>query len=278
MTTQDEFSEAFSFDFDPTDTATGYVYNVCPWPVDAACFDEEWTAMDPAVQTRALAFASATLYRLTGYRVGGCPIVVRPCKAGCAGQAPHWFPGAWMYPQINAAGMWVNSCGCESDCSCTELCEVELPAPVAKVLDIAVGPDPVSPDDYRVDGNRVVWTGDGDCPWPVCQDMTADVGEEGSFSIRYLNSYPVDGMGAYAAAVLAMEFAQACIGNNCRLPATVTSISRQGVSFDIPTGAFPNGFTGIREVDAYLGLWNPGVLRQQPRVWSPDLHSPRVAR
>ena len=33
----------------------------------------------PEVQDRAPGLASATLRRLTGYRVGGCPITVRPC-------------------------------------------------------------------------------------------------------------------------------------------------------------------------------------------------------
>jgi hypothetical protein len=34
---------------------------------------------------------------------------------------------------------------------------------------------------------------------------------------------------------------------------------------------FPDGMTGIREVDAYLTSINPNALRQPPRVWSPDM-------
>ena len=96
--------------------------------------------------------------------------------------------------------------------------------------------------------------------------------------MTYLNSYPVDSLGAYAVGVLAMEFAKACIGGKCRLPATVTAITRQGVSFEIASGTFPSGFTGIREVDTYISMWNPQGLRQRASVWTPDASSPRVVR
>ena len=71
--------------------------------------------------------------------------------------------------------------------------------------------------------------------------MTLADTEPDTFSVTYLNGYPVDGLGAYAAGVLAMEFAKACTGGKCRLPAGVTSVARQGVSLQIATGAFPAG-------------------------------------
>jgi hypothetical protein len=256
----------------------------CVWPVDPACLVDDWDALDPAIQDRALLLASATLRRLTGYRVGGCPIVVRPCKADCAGSFPSYAmtygsPGfVRSFSPMNYGGVWINSCGCSTDCSCTVLCEVELPAPVGEVYSVMLDGVAVSPNDYRVDGNRVVWTGTGDCPWPACQDLTAAVGDAGAFAVTYLNAYPVDALGAYAAGILAMEFAQACAGNKCRLPMAVTSVARQGVSFDITTGGFPGGMTGIREVDAYIAIWNPDGRRQQTQVWSPDLTPPRVMR
>jgi hypothetical protein len=40
---------------------------------------------------------------------------------------------------------------------------------------------------------------------------------------------------------------------------------------EFSTGMFPDGMTGIREVDAYLTSINPNALRQPSRVWSPDL-------
>jgi hypothetical protein len=254
-------------------------YGQCPWPLDPACLTTEWDAFAPEVQERATLLASATLHRLTGYRVGGCPITVRPCKPSCAiAVIPPYMAGhaQWMVPTITMQGMWINSCGCTTDCSCTEVCEVLLPEPVGEVYEVLLDGNDVT--EYRVDGNRLVWTGTGGCPWPTCQDMAADTTEPNTFAVTYLNSYVPDKMAAYAAGILAMEYAKACTGNKCRLPATVSSVSRQGVTFDIPMGAFPDGFTGLREVDAYLALWNPAGMRQRAVVWSPDLPPPRVVR
>lgn len=258
-------------------------YDGCEWPVDPACFDDDWETLDPTVKARATALAGSTLRRLTGYRVGGCPLTVRPCKKGCAGA---WRPaysvlagpyGLSWYP-INMGGVWINSCGCTTDCACDTLCEVALPAPVGPVYEVNLDGDVVDPLDYRVDGSSLIWTGDGDCPWPTCQDMKAEPGDFDTFSITYLNSHPVDQLGAYACGVLAYEYAQACAGNACRLPTGVTSVARQGVTFEITTGLFPGGLTGIREVDSYIALWNPAAIRQAPSVWSPDVRQTRVVR
>lgn len=256
-------------------------YAGCAWPIDPACLTAEWDALAEDVKTRSIGMASTTLHRLTGYRVGGCPITVRPCKAGCNtyGMLSYWSVGPAFFPHIAPGGMWVNSCPCVTDCSCGPLCEVTLPAPVGEVHEVVVDGTIQDPSTYRVDGNRLVWVGDGDCPWPTCQNLSLPDTEEGTFSVTYLNSYPVDGWGAYAAGVLAMEYAKACTGSKtCRLPGNVTAVTRQGVSFDLVAGSFPGGFTSIREVDAFISTWNPTPIRQQSQVWSPDLHQPRVIR
>jgi hypothetical protein len=252
---------------------------VCPWPIDDTCLPPEWDTLDEPTKDRSIAFASATLHRLTGYRVGGCPVTVRPCRSSCTDTSvlpSYWYYGGHFLPHIAAGGVWVNSCGCTTDCSCEELCEVSLPPPVGEVQEVVV--DGTLITDYVVSGNKVTWVGDGECPWPTCQDLTLPDTEVGTFSITYLNSWPVDGLGAYAAGILAGEFAKACTGTKCRLPANVTTVSRQGITYDVAAGTFPNGTTGIREVDAFIGMWNPSALRQQTRVWSPDLRTPRVVR
>jgi hypothetical protein len=54
-----------------------------------------------------------------------------------------------------------------------------------------------------------------------------------------------------------MEFAKACTGDKkCRLPGNVSQIVRQGLSIEVIGGSFPNGLTGIREVDTYTAQWN----------------------
>ena len=157
-------------------------YGMCPWPVDPACLTDEWEALPPDVQERGLMLASATLHRLTGYRVGGCPITVRPCKPSCASQSlPSYYMmrrNAWMMPHLDTAGMWINSCGCEvKDCACTEICEIVLPEPVGQIIEVSIDGIIVDFEDYRVDGANLVWTGDASCPWPTCQDMAAPLTE-----------------------------------------------------------------------------------------------------
>jgi hypothetical protein len=250
----------------------------CPWPVDPGCLGDDWDTLADDVKDRATLLASETLRRLTGYRVGGCPVTVRPCKSSCASTAYlPFYPGAFM-PHINAAGYWVNSCGCTGDCSCAELCSVTLPTPIGRIDEVVVDGTIVDPGDYTILRDQLTWIGGGDCPWPICQDLSLPDTEPGTFSVTYLNAWPVDTLGAYAAGVLAHEYAQACQGNKCRLPNNVTSLTRQGVTMDIATGAFPGGFTGIREVDAFIAIWNPAGRREQSRVWSPDIHAPRVVR
>lgn len=244
-----------------------------------------------ATMERAEAMAWMTLAALTAYQVGVCPITVRPCLAGCGGggtwmTAPvlsqgHYagvWPGAYqaLAPHVSASGAWVNSCGCKStDCSCSALCEAILPGPVGSIVEVWVNGAVLDRTAYRVDnGDRLVRT-DGDC-WPSCQDMSQDAHGTDAFSVRYYRGAGPNPMTLWAAGVLANEFFQACSGKDCRLPAGVTSVSRQGISFEVQTGLFTNGYTGIPEVDAVIGLYNPGGLRQAPVIASPDSRRSRM--
>lgn len=251
----------------------------CVWPVDTACFTDEWDTFSQEVQTRAIALASSTLERLTAYRVRNCPVTVRPCKAGCSTGSPYVpaYGNFFFDPHINGFGNWVNSCGCTVSCSCSPLCEVVLPGPVGRIDSVKVDGQVISPSKYRVDnGNTLVWTGAETCPWPICQEMRLPDTEVGTFSVTYLNAFPVDSLGSYAAGVLSMEFAKACAGNRCNLPTGVTHVVRQGITMEIASGAFPGGLTGLREVDTFLALWNPGQLTRPTGVWSPDVRRPRI--
>jgi hypothetical protein len=232
-------------------------YAGCLWPVDPACFSDEWAAMDADVQERALALASSTLHRLSGRRVTNCPITVRP-NAGCAGVCFVPFTGfdpRWpIVPGMNVQGQWVNNCG--PVCS-NPAVSVRLPRPVGRVDEVKVDGAVVPPTDYRVmDGNMLVYIGSG-AGWPTSQDATLPDTEDGTFSVTYINGHPPDLLAANAVGVLAMEYAKSCTGKKCRLPTGVTAIVRQGVAMEIDPGVFPNGTTGIREVDIWIGLWNP---------------------
>lgn len=235
------------------------------WPVDTSCVAGEWDAWattpnpgasPPVVgvpkysdeaKARAVALAGQTLRMLTGYRVGGCPVTVRPDTAPCgclpttAGRCDH------------LGGR-----------------EVRLGAQVGAVVEVLIGGATLSPTAYRLDtGGRLVRT-DGD-PWPTYQNLAAPLTEPDTWSVTYYPGAAVDGLGAAAAGRLALEFVKACSGDSCNLPTAVTQVVRNGVTITRAPGAFPEGKTGIREVDAYLDRWNPHQLKAPSLVFSPDL-------
>lgn len=245
-------------------------YGGCVWPLDPACLSTEWDEMDPAVQNRAAALASSTLVRLTGGRVSNCPVTVRPVprQNRCYLPPPDVIGWGFGYPMpYTVGGQWFNCVPCGSDD-----CSISLPAPVSRVDEVKVDGSVLDPSDYEVVGNKLFWMGEGACPFPRSQNVTTPDTEEGTMSVTYLNAYPVDSLGAYAAGVLAMEYARACGGasGQCRLPKGVTTIVKQGVTMTINSGAFPDGLTGIREVDTYIAMWNPRGS-EPSRVWSPDI-------
>jgi hypothetical protein len=239
-----------------------------------------------AAMQRAEALSWYTLASLTAYQIGVCPSVIRPCAAGCD-PTGTWMTsivgGRHLAPPVTIgsfsphieSGQWVNACSCRGalDCSCTALCEAILPGPVGMVVRVVQDGTELPRGSYRVDGgNRLVRT-DGEC-WPACQDLSVDDPAVGLWVTYYRGSAP-NPLTEYAAGVLANEFFLACENKKCRLPAGVTSVTRQGVSYQIVAGSFPGGYTGIHEVDAVIRIYNPYALISPPRVISPDRREPR---
>jgi hypothetical protein len=241
----------------------------CLSPPDSACCPD-WDGLDPVLQGRALDLAWASMRYLTGGRVGSCPVALRPCAPEPCGPCS----GGWLSPRI-VGGQWYNAyCGGRG-CSCSPLSEVLLPGPVAEVLEVRVDGVSLDPSAYRLDDGRGLVRVDGGA-WPACQDMAGGPSDPGTFFIDYVPGVPLTPAAAWAAGTLACEFAKACSGGKCRLPSSVTSLTRQGVTMQFDDSMFSNGMTGIREVDAYLLSVNPHRLKVPPRVWSPDIPQGRL--
>lgn len=237
----------------------------CLWPMpEGQCLPEDWATLPPEHQERGRYLASRTIERLTGYQVGSCPVTVRPTarpRCCAAYDAAGSLDRPWV---VNWAGEWQNCAPGGSPA-----CEVHLPGPVGRVDTVTIDSVALDPNDYRVDdGHILVWTGDDPCPFPQ--------GNSAVLEVTYVNAYLPEPDGLFAMATLAYEFARACAGSGCRLPANVTNIVRQGISMNVVAGSFPGGKTGIHEVDAYLGQWNPNGLTIPSQVWSPDLPAHRV--
>lgn len=256
----------------PVEIGAADVPDLC-WPLDPACLDGPWEEFSPEVQDRAAMMAVQSLRMLTAYRVGGCPITVRPCKPDCCplGYSNFSWAGQPFYPQ-NWGGLWSN-CACQGSCTCKATCEIKLPPPIGDLIEVKVDGVIVPLSDFRVDSNNtLVYQGDSDCPFDMAQDLSLPDTEVGTWSITYVNSHLPDAVASYAAGILAVEFAKACTSGKCALPANVVSIVRNSVSYEITPGMFPDGFTGIRQVDTFIGAWRPqGSPRQATRVYSPDV-------
>jgi hypothetical protein len=141
---------------------------------------------------------------------------------------------------------------------------IDLPGPVGAVTEVLIDGVALDASNYRVEDGRYLVRLDSQ-PWP---ESSGD-----NFVVTYLNSYPVDEMGAHAAGVMAYEWYKAITRSKdkCRLPSNATNVARQGITIEVATGMFPEGVTGMPEIDAYLMLFNPFGLRVAPRVYSPDL-------
>jgi hypothetical protein len=257
----------------------------CAWILNPLCC-EDWATFPAAVQTAATEYATTILWAATGRRFGLCPVTVRPCGRYTHGGTPSVFGytfslygpgGAGWYPYIGDDGEWRN-CACPATgCGCRPDCEVYLPAPVASITQVRVDGVIVPGTSYRVDNNKWLVRTDGEC-WPTQADLNVNAGT-GFFEVQYVRGEAVPAALANAAGMLACEYAKACTGaGDCRLPATVQSIARQGVTvqfldFDM---LLKRGMTGITEVDTVIQALNPSGLRSRLRVWSPETKVPRM--
>lgn len=255
------------------------------WPVDTSCIGGWDDAYDPenpdaggyspAAKAAAVALAGQTMRMLTGYRVGGCPVTVRPCSSRCR-EATWQGRGRWMTP-VQQGGSWLNiGCGHAGSCGCSTAREVRLPQPAGQVTEVLMDGVRLDPSAYRLDAGGVLVRTDG-MGWPLTNDLGAPDGSPGTWSVAFVPGYPVDLLGAQAAGRLAGEYVKACSDGDCALPqAVVTGLSRNGVTMTLTPGAFPEGKTGVQTVDAYLERWNPHALSVPPMVWSPDLDTYRA--
>lgn len=228
------------------------------------------------------AFAWTMLATLTAYRIGTAPITVRPCAAACTPEfgfitapvsAGGGLPSAIIgrpYPFVSG-GRWYNACGCRNanGCSCSKLSEVLLPGPVGAVLKVTIDGVELDASAYRVDnGYRLVRLDGGE--WPSCQDMAAGVDEVGSFAVTYYRGAAPNLLTRAAAGVLAWEFLQSRLGNECRLPWNVTQLTRDGESVEFEGGDLRAVAASFPEVSAIVNFYNPNGLKKPPRVIDPD--------
>lgn len=267
--------------------------SICHPPADWSCAftpDQLATmrqdARKAAMMERAEGFAWLLLAAKTAYSLGICPTTVRPCvqrrvpdvgfltaPVGPLSSSLPLTPIGFMNPYISG-GVWYNACGCTSGCGCDSLSEVQLPGPVGQILEVMVGGVALPRSAYRVDnGDRLVRVDGG--RWPLTQDMSQDDGGPDAFSVTYYRGAAPNILVAAAAGALAAEFYNGCTGGPCRLPDRLTSIVRNGESYELEPMTF-EGPLGVPEADAIIQFFNPHGHKTRPGIAMPGAQKTRV--
>jgi hypothetical protein len=259
----------------------------CSWPVSYSACSGAADAI-PDCDDRALfeQMAATHLWEWTDRRYGLCEVTVRPCRRGCVdGALPWgngWHPpttggfgsggglGGW-YPVLIGGTFFNLTDGCGGDqCSCGTVSRLQLPGPVTSVSSVQIDGTTLASSAYRVDGNGLVRT-DGES-WPVCQHLSLELGEVGTWGVTYEHGLAVPEGGQVAAGLLAVEFYKAACGDtSCKLPARVSSVARQGVTLSLMPaieGSVEKGYSGLFLVDSWIAsVTKP---KQVSTVLSPD--------
>jgi hypothetical protein len=252
-----------------------------PWPVTWGSCD--LSTASPAATGTAVDFATDVLWGLTGMRFGLTRLTLRPCRRQCrATSFPGYLWDPWPGSHIGMVGQYPAGWGvigagcsaCGDSCSCTELSEIALPAPVNQVVTVKV--DGVvltgSGVQYRVDDNRILVRTDTG-RWPYCQNLRLPDTEVGTFSVAVDFGEDVPSSASVAVGQLACEVLKGLGGQDCSLPPNIVALARQGVSIsmaDISTIIDERGLLGLRFCDMFIHTFNPGRLKAAPRVYSVD--------
>lgn len=273
-------------------TASGPVVGPCSnWitgsEVDAFCSNGSSMTGGPDYDFAAR-MSSEILFELSGRQFSGaCTSIVRPCAStcGCWGAGYVGMLAISGAAQLGVPINWTGGgwdCGGQS-CGCGVLSEVILDGyPVTGITAVKINGVVQSPTTYRLDQyRRLVCTNSQ--LWPVCQDLTRDDTQQGTWSIAYTHGMEPPLAGKQAAAQLACQLKLAMGGAPCQLDQSVQEVARQGIR--VTKGRIatlvnaisekPEG-TGLALVDAFLVAYNRCGLHRRPAVWTPDY--PRMPR
>ena len=136
--------------------------------------------------------------------------------------------------------------------------------PARRIISITVNGKVQNVDDYQLRNFSYIIKKNG-------QHWTFTSHDEVIVEYEYGNKPPK--IGEEAAIKLANELILAIENDpNCAIPANVTSVSRQGMSFQMtdPQIFIEQGRTGIREVDLFIAATNPTKARKQSRLFTPN--------
>lgn len=245
----------------------------CSWYMDESCLPALPDPSSEEYQAAALSMEAAkimavqVLWALSGRQFCLLETTIRPCPEKYpAGLGRVTSPSSYEIFSWNDYGGWATvGCGCGARCIRTGPGMVHLPGPVGEVLEVVINGETVADTEYVLEGNVLYRTG---AAWWPSQDMTRPATEPGTWKVTYTRGLAPPPETAKLVGLLATEFYTACTGGKCRLPRTVTELSRQGVTHRIvnPNDIYSTGKTGIPEIDLWLSAVNPHHILSAPVV------------
>lgn len=124
----------------------------------------------------------------------------------------------------------------------------------------------ITPDNYYLVDHSTIQAVQG-VPWAPCD-----------IEVTYTYGAQAPELGRQAAKYMAIQFIKLWSGDDCELPARVTSVSRQGVSYTVlDSQEFIQELrTGVYTVDLFLKSVNPDGARSKARVFTPDVPRARA--
>lgn len=232
--------------------------------------DDSWLLFPPDVRDRAASMAILFMWAATGRRYGLSGLTVQPSR-----QRPP-EPLYQVFPV--AAGHYDGYAGGGGYGSCSGGCEVELPGPVADIVQVRIDGFAIE-QVYEVRDGHLLARTDGQC-WPTCQGSDVSSGSVPVLEVDYHRGLRVPPAVQFATEKLACEYGQMFTGGTCRLPGQMRSLSRQGVDLEMASGdgetssgrlLMPGRIrTTIKEIDDVLDAVNPYGQVEPREVVSPD--------
>ena len=149
----------------------------------------------------------------------------------------------------------------EGDCGCNwRKVRLKTPndLPVISVDEVRVNGDIIPTTGYILSANRYLTHRDYSWPWWPYQDMNLDEGEQGTWAVDITYGQDVPSLGIIACVDLTEELLKAeCKKDDCALPKGVTSVSRDGVTYNFEP--ISSGYTNIQTVDFFLNPTSPYI-------------------
>lgn len=247
----------------------------CTSCAELALLESQAGPVPDSVALENLIIASNIVNRLSALQFGICEETVRPCCNNdlCGVTLP-------LYNEAAHANRWYHAVSSQQDNCVAVVCNTDIPEldlgvfPLDSIVSITVDGSPLDPSAYRIDDDRYLVRVDG-FRWPSTQNLLLADTEEDTWSVTYRHGIAPPPEGVRAVADLACQLTLACappeLAAKCKLPDYVVSVSRQGVTFNLPSleERLRHRFINIASVDNFISYVNPNGLHRAPVVMSP---------